>query len=108
MNKTYLNRELNSSQSKSSHESRYKNVENFYDDVKKWKLWRLTLMFKLNRNWKSFLIERSRIEYARDVCKVVAFDIIEFRVDLNVSNCYITLDELFRDFETIFDEKNRY
>ena len=108
MNKTYLNRELNSSQSKSSHESRYKNVENFYDDVKKWKLWRLTLMFKLNRNWKSFLIERSRIEYVRDVCKIVAFDIIEFKVDLNVSNCYITLDELLRDLETIFDEKNRY
>ena len=108
MNKTYLNRELNSFQSKSFHESRYKNVENFYDDVKKWKLWRLALMFKLNRNWKSFLIERSRIEYARDVCKVVAFDIIEFKVDLNVSNCYITLDELLRDLETIFDEKNRY
>ena len=65
-------------------------------------------MFKLNRNWKSFLIEWSRIEYVRNVCKIVAFDIIEFKVDLNVSNDYITLDELLRNLETIFDEKDRY
>ena len=33
---------------------------------------------------------------------------MKFKVDLNVSNCYITFDKLLENFEMIFDEKDRY
>ena len=56
-----------------------------------------------------FLTEQSRIDYIRDHCKSVAFDIIKIRcLNKNNTNFYVTAQEIFEDLNNMYGEFDPY
>ena len=54
-----------------------------------------------------FFIEQSRIDYIRDYCKSIAFNIIKTRY-LNITNSYVTAQTILEDLNNMYNEFDSY
>ena len=84
--------------------SEFKGTEGsrFYDS------WRTHLYAKFRRSWELFEDEQSKIDYIRDHCKEVAYDVIKERsIDPTNEDRYTTADEMVFDLDQMFAEFDR-
>ena len=73
---------------------KYSNIDDFYDDKKKWKQWRKNLLTKIWTCFLQFFIEQHKINYACRHTKTIAYDIIKIRARIDNEHFYSTIDEL--------------
>ena len=56
-----------------------------------------------------FFIKQNYIDYIRDHCKLIAFNIIKTRyLNKNNTNFYVIVQKMFEDFNNIYAEFNSY
>ena len=55
-----------------------------------------------------FFIERNRINYIRDHCKFITFDVIKTRCLRNALNLYITSQKMFKKLNNMYNEFDIY
>ena len=55
-----------------------------------------------------FFIERNRMNYIRDHCKSIVFDVIKTRCLRNVSNLYIISQKMFKELNNMYDKFDVY
>lgn len=82
----------------------YPDVPDFHGDPTKWEAWQLHLDAKFRASAMLFPTEQSRIDYIRDHCKSIAFDIIKARCRLGNENPYTTAHEILEDLDNIYGE----
>ena len=83
---------------------KYSNIDDFYDDRKKWEQWKENLLTKIWTCSLQFSIEQHKINYARRHTKTTAYDIIKTRARIDNENSYSTIDELLKNLTNNFDE----
>ena len=79
----------------------YPDVSDFHGDPTKWEAWQLHLDAKFRASARLFPTEQSRIDYIRDHCKSIAFDIIKTRCRIGNENPYTTAHEILEDLDNI-------
>ena len=85
----------------------YSDVPDFYRDPTEWEFWQLHLDSKFQANAMYFIIEQSRINYIRDYCKSIAFDVIKARC-LDKTNLYTTSQKILEDLNNMYNEFDTY
>jgi len=70
---------------------KYLDIFNFYGDRDRdlWESWKIHLEVKFRQSVVFFLSELEKIDYIRDYCKGIAFNVIKIRVDPASSDLYI-------------------
>lgn len=64
--------------------------------------------FKFRNSWELFQDEQSKIDYIRDHCREIAYDVIKARSnDISSPDYYLTADEMIYDLDQMFAEVDR-
>ena len=54
-----------------------------------------------------FSVEKDKINYIRDYCKSIVFDVLKARVDSLSEDLYVTIKEIIAELYKIFDDYNK-
>ena len=83
---------------------RYPDVPDFHGthDRDSWDNWRQHLRAKFRQSAMIFPTEYEKIDYIRDHCKSVAYDVIKSRADDDSEEPYQTADEMVEELDSMF------
>ena len=84
---------------------RYPDIKDFHgnsNDRDTWDSWKLHLRAKFKASAILFPSEWDKIDYIRDHCKSIAFEVIKARANPDSDNPYNTADETIRDLDSMF------
>ena len=89
--------------------NRYPDVPDFHGthDKGDWESWQMHLDSKFLASWELFPTEYSKINYIRDKCKDVAFDVIKIRAKLSTPGHYTLAMEAIADLDNMFGEYDK-
>lgn len=81
----------------------YPDVPDFYGDKAKWDSWECHLDTKFRQDAVLFPTEHDKMDYIRDHCKSIAFDVIKARADpVHTENPYTTSREMIEELHGMF------
>lgn len=86
---------------------KFPNISLFYgnvDDREKWEEWWLHLESKFYQSTILYICELDKINYIRDHCKDIVFDVIKPKANLISANVYFTSSEIIQDLKNMFDK----
>ena len=76
----------------------------FYGAKDQWDPWRFHLDAKFRQSAVLFPTESDKMDYIRDHCKAIAFDVIKARVDPMSEDPYVTAKEMIAELHSMFGE----
>lgn len=83
---------------------KYPDVPFFYGEKEKWDEWKTHLNMKFRRSAVLFPNEKDKMDYIRDHCKDIAFNVLRARTDPTHRNAYCTAQEMIDELHSIFGE----
>ena len=86
---------------------KYSNIFYFYGDKEKWDEWRFHLNFKFRQSVVLFSAEKDKINYIRDHCKLIIFDILKARADPLSEDLYVTAKKIIAELYRIFNNYDK-
>ena len=90
--------------------NKWPDVKEFHgtEGSKFYEAWCTKLNSKFRNSWELYPDEQSKIDYIRDHCEDVAYDVIKARsVDITAPNYYPNADEMIHDLDSLFAEVDR-
>ena len=72
------------------------------EDRERWERWQLHLKSKFCQNIILYICEQDKIDYIRDHCKDIAFEVIKAKANPISANAYLTSSEIIQDLENMF------
>lgn len=86
---------------------KYPDIPYFYDEKEKWDEWRFHLDSKFRQNTVLFPSKKDKINYIRDHCKSIVFDVLKARVDSLSEDPYNTTKEMILELHSIFNNYDK-
>ena len=83
---------------------KYPDVPYFDGEKEKWDKWRFDLDSKFA---VLFLTEKEKLDYIRDHCKAIAFDVLGARADPLSEDPYITIKEMISELSSMFGDYDK-
>ena len=88
---------------------KYPDVPDYYGDKAEWDSWRFHLDTKFRQSAVLYPLEQDKMDYIRDHCKAIAFDVIKTRADpMNTTDPYITSTEMIQELHSHFGDFDKY
>ena len=79
----------------------------FYGEKEKWDEWRFYLDFKFRQSAVLFPSEKDKMDYIRDHCKSIVFDVLKARVDPLSEDLYNTTKEMILELYSMFGDYDK-
>lgn len=92
----------------SENNKKYPDVPDYYGDKDLWDSWRFHLDAKFRQSAILFSSEHDKMDYIRDHCKSIAFDVIKIRADPLSENPYITSKEMIEELHSMFGDFDKF
>ena len=86
---------------------KYPDVPYFYGDKEQWDEWRFHLDSKFRQSAVLFPTEKDRMDYIRDHCKSIAFDVLKARADPLSEDPYTTAKEMIQELHSMFGDYDK-
>ena len=83
---------------------KYSDVPLFYGAKDQWDAWRFHLDAKFRQSAVLFPSEIEKMDYIRDHCKGIAFDVLRARVDPTSDDPFVTANEMIAELHSMFGE----
>ena len=108
MEQPELTRSLTPSTQVIGNNKKYPDVPLFYGSKEEWDGWRFHLDAKFRQSAVLFPTERDKMDYIRDHCKSIAFDVLKARADPLSDDPYVTADEMIKELHSTFGDFDKY
>lgn len=86
---------------------KYPDVPYFYGEKEKWDEWRFHLDSKFRQSAVLFPSEKDKMDYIRDHCKSIAFDVLKARADPLSEDPYNTTKEMISELHSMFGDYDK-
>ena len=80
----------------------------FYGAKEEWDGWRFHLDAKFRQSAVLFPTEKDKMDYIRDHCKSIAFDVLKARADPMSNDPYVTANEMIAELNSTFGDFDKY